>query len=404
MAALTDEGETMSSGSTTGVSIVGVGRTPIYRRGQSLPQTQFELACKALLAACDDAGINVREVDGFVYYGLQVDTSLLAQALGLEVHWTVGLTSGGGGAAGSLGVAAAAITSGHAKNVVVLRAIQQAKRRWGAAFTPSNPGAGTPSGSERDFYLTAGLVGPGQMFAPIARRHMHRYGTTREHFYEVVSTLRHNATKREGAIRGTPLSAEQYFAAPLLADPFCRYDFCVESDIAGAVILTSDDRAKDLRQRPVRLAGSVHGGEGAWGQAESWLNMPDELFATAGHRANAKRLFSLTGLRPADVDVAEIYDNFSSNVILQLEDYGFCGLGEGGPFVASGAIRWPDGQLPVNTHGGQLGEAFLAGLTHIIEGVHQLRGTATNQVAGAEVVLTTGGAAAIPTSGALLTI
>lgn len=392
----------MASKASTGAAIVGVGRTDIYRRGQSAPRSAFDMACEALIKAADDAGISVKEIDGFVYYGLQTDTALLAQTFGIpEVHFTVGLTGGGGGTGGSLGVAAAAITSGMAKTVVVLRSVQQTKRRWGAAFSPTT--GSNPSSSERDFYLTAGLVGPGQMFAPIARRHMHRYGTTKEHLAEVVMVHRNNALNRPGAIRGKPLTLDEYFSSPLLADPFCRHDFCVESDLAGAVLLASVDRAKDLRQHPVQLAGSALGGEGRWGQAETWLNMPDELFTTAGHTSIARRLYAQTGLGPADIDACMIYDNFSSNVLLQLEDYGFCERGESGPFVASGAIRWPEGKLPVNTHGGQLAEAFLAGLTGVIEGVEQLRGTAINQVEGAEVVLVTGGTAAIPTSGAVLT-
>lgn len=389
-------------GSTTGAAIVGIGRTAIYRRGQSVPLTALELACTALRAATDDAGLRLTDLDGFVYYGLQQDTALIAQILGLpEVRFTVGMTGGGGGAGGSLGVAAAAVTSGLASNVVVLRAIQQADRRWGAAFAPSN--AGTTMAPEKDFYLTAGLVGPGQMFAPIARRHMHRYGTKREHFAEIAMVHRANASNRPGAIRGTPLSLETYMEAPFLSDPFTRHDFCVENDMAAAVIVTTSERAADLRQMPVQIAGAVHGGEGRWGQAETWLNMPDELFTTAGHRSIARRLYAQTGLGPNDVDAAMIYDNFTSNVLLQLEDYGFCPPGEGGPFVASGAIRYPAGELPVNTHGGQLAEAFLAGLTGIIEGVEQLRGTAVNQIRDVNVVLATGGAAAIPTSGALLT-
>jgi acetyl-CoA acetyltransferase len=131
--------------------------------------------------------------------------------------------------------------------------------------------------------------------------------------------------------------------------------------------------------------------------------MPEEIFDTSGHRPIAERLYRKTGLGPGDVDVALIYDNFSSNVLLQLEDYGFAKVGEGGDFVSSGAIRWPEGSLPINTHGGQLSEGFTSGIGNILEGVEQLRGTAINQVVGAEVALVTGAAAAIPVSGAILT-
>jgi acetyl-CoA acetyltransferase len=386
----------------TDAAIVGVGRTPFYRRGESAPQTQIELACKAILSALDDAGLTVEELDGFSYYSGGLDTALIAQTLGIpEVTFTTTMTGGGGASAGSLGVAAAAIKAGLASTVVCVRSMQQGVRRAGAAFAPSSQSAPVPP--ESDFYLTSGLVGPGQMFAMLARRHMHLYGTRREDFAEIVLAFRHHAQSRPDALRRSPLTLEEYFDAPLLADPLCRYDFCLENDVASAVILTSAERAADLRHPVVRVAASEHGGSGRWGQAETWFNMPDEYWATAGHRSIAKRLFAKAGVTPSDVDVALIYDNFSSNVLLQLEDYGFADVGGGGELVRSGAIRWPDGRIPVNTHGGQLAEGFSAGMTHVIEGVEQLRGTATNQVAGAQVALVTGGAAAIPTSGAVLT-
>jgi acetyl-CoA acetyltransferase len=389
-------------GNTTGAAVVGVGRTPIYRRGQSAPLSELELGCQALNAACSDAGLAVTDIDGFVYYGIQQDTSLVAQVLGIpEVRFTVGLTGGGGGTGGAFAVAAAAVSAGLANNVVIWRTVQQTRRRWGAAFSPSQAGAAKAT-PERDFYLTAGLVGPGQMFAPMARRHMHVYGTTREHFAEVAIAFRNHVQTREGAIRPRMLTLDEYMGSPFLTDPFTRHDFCVESDLAGAVIVTSTERAADLRQDPVQVLGAEFGGSGRWGQAESWLNMPDDIFATSGQSSIAERLYGRTGLAPADVDAAMIYDNFTSNVLVQLEDYGFCARGEGGPFVASGAIRHGTGSLPVNTHGGQLAEAFLAGLTGAIEAVEQLRGTAVNQVEGAEVVLVTGGTAAIPVSAALL--
>jgi acetyl-CoA acetyltransferase len=385
----------------SGAAIVGVARTPYYRRGESDPQTQIELACKAIIGALDDAGLTVDDLDGFSYYTGGLDTALVAQILGIpEVTFTVTETGGGGGSAGSLGVAAAAIQAGLAKTVVCVRSMQQGKRRAGAAFAPSTPGASVAA--ESDFYLTSGLVGPGQMFAMLARRHMYLHKTQREDFAEIVLSQRQNAMTRPDALRKTPLTLEDYLASPLIADPLCRYDFCVENDVAGAVVLTSAERAADLRHPVVRVLASEHGGLGRWGQAETWFGMPDEYFASAGHASIAKRMYAKAGITPADVDVALIYDNFSSNVLLQLEDYGFADKGGGGELVRSGAIRWPTGRIPVNTHGGQLSEGFLAGMSHIIEGVEQLRGTAINQVADAQIALVTGGAAAIPTSGAVL--
>jgi acetyl-CoA acetyltransferase len=383
-------------------AVVGVARTPFWRRGESEPRTGDELACDVILAALADARLQPEDLDGFVYYGLTRDTALLAQTLGLpDVRFTVASTGGGGGSAGALGIAAAAIASGLASTVVCLRVLQQGRRRLGAAFAPSTPGANV--GAEADFYLTSGLISPGQMFAMMARRHMHRYGTRREHLGEIVLTHRAHARTRPDALRTRQLTMDEYLDTPFISAPLCRYDFCVENDAAGAVVVTSLERARDLAQWPVRIAASESGGSGRWGQAETWLGMPDDLFTSSGHGQIAGRLYGRAGVSPADVDVALVYDNFSSNVLMQLEDYGFCGRGEGGDFVASGAIRWPSGALPVNPHGGQLAEGFIAGMTHIIEAVEQLRGTAVNQVAGAEVALVTGGAAAVPVSGAVLT-
>jgi acetyl-CoA acetyltransferase len=188
----------------------------------------------------------------------------------------------------------------------------------------------------------------------------------------------------------------------MISEPLCLYDFCLECDGAVAVVTTSAERARDLRHPPAYVLASAHGGHGRWGQAITWMGMPDDEFASSGHRPVARRLYEMAGIGPAAVDVALLYDHFTPMVIMQLEDYGFCGIGEGGHFVADGNIRWPDGGLPVNTHGGNLSEAYIIGMTHVKEAVEQLRGTAVNQVAGAEVALVTGGPASLPVSSLLL--
>ncbi|HZP27505.1 MAG TPA: thiolase [Acidimicrobiia bacterium] len=390
-------------------AVVGVGATPYYKRGRSLPQTNLELAGKAVLAAVEDAGLTIRDVDGLALYsmGLGGDTSLFAQVLGIpEVRFTATLTGGGGGAAGSVGLAAAAIVSGQAECVVSLMTLQQAESRFGASFAPrGKPGAqySAPPSPQGNFIQPAGLIGPGQMFAVLAQRHMHLYGTKREHFAEVAISTRANAVPRETAIMRTPLTLDDYFNARMIAEPFCLFDFCLECDGAVGVVTTTAERARDLRHPPVLVTASAHGGHGRWGQAITWMGMPDDEFASSGHRPVAQRLWAMAGLGPSDVDVALLYDHFSAMVVLQLEDYGFCGIGEGGPFVADGNIRFPTGSIPVNTHGGNLSEAYIIGMTHVKEAVEQLRGTAVNQVEDARVALVTGGPAAIPTSGLLLT-
>jgi acetyl-CoA acetyltransferase len=390
-------------------AVVGVGSTPYYKRGRSLPQTPFELAGKAVLAAVDDAGLTIDDVDGLALYsmGLGGDTSLFAQVLGIpEVRFTATLTGGGGGAAGSVGLAAAAIASGMAECVVSLMTLQQAASRFGASYAPrGKPGAqySAPPSPEGNFIQPAGLMGPGQMFAVLTQRHAHLYGTKREHLAEVAISTRENAIKRETSIMQTPLTLDDYFNARLIAEPLCLYDFCLECDGAVAVVTTTAERAKDLRHPPAYVRASAHGGRGRWGQAIVWMGMDDDEFASSGHRPVAKRMYEMAGLGPSDVDVALLYDHFSPMVLMQLEDYGFCGIGESGPFVESGAIRWPNGSLPVNTHGGNLSEAYIIGMTHVREAVEQIRGTAVNQVEGCEVALATGGPASIPVSGLLLT-
>jgi acetyl-CoA acetyltransferase len=389
-------------------AIVGVGSTEYYRRGESLPRTPTEMACSAIIAAMDDAGLPLDSLDGFALYSHGADIPLITQTLGLpEVRFTAGLTGGGGGSAGSVGLAASAIVAGQAEVVVCLLSLQQAQRRLGAAFAPQGAtGGGTAYAyvptPEKDFNLPFGLLGPGQAFAMLARRHMHLYGTRREHFAEVAISTRANAIRRPTSLRTEPLTLDEYFGARMIADPLCLYDFCMESDGAVAVVVTNAARARDLRHPPVYVLACVHGGQGRWGQAITWMNMPDDYFASSGHRPIARRLYEAAGVGPEDIDVALMYDHFTPMVVMQLEDYGFCPPGEGGPFVADGNIRWPGGSIPVNTHGGNLSEAYLIGSTHIREGVEQLRGTTVNQVQGAELALVTGGPAAIPTSGLIL--
>ena len=378
-------------------AIVGLGSTPYYKRGASAPQTLEELVGKAILAAVDDAGLHARNIDGFAYFAGGFDSGMLMETLGIpEIRFSATLTGTGGGSAGAIGLAAAAIVSGQAEVVVCVGANQQGAQRFGAIT------AAYPATPENAFFSAAGLVGPGHMFALLARRHMFLYGTTREDFAEVAISTRANAVTNPNATLRKPLTREDYFAAPMLADPHCLYDFCLENDGAIAVIVTSAARARDLRQKPVRVLASCHGGARDWGRSIYWMNMPDETFASSGHAAVAKRLYAAAGLGPQDVDVAQIYDHFSSQVIMQLEDYGFCARGAGGAFVRSGAIRLQGGSLPVNTDGGQLSCGYVWGMTQVREAVEQLRGVAVNQVADARVALVTGGPSVIPVSGLIL--
>ena len=379
-------------------AIVGLGATAYYKRGQSAPRSLQELVGESILAALADAGLSVRDVDGLAYYmgAHYASTDALAEILGIpEVRYTGTLTGGGGGSAGHVGLAAGAIVAGQADVVVCVGAIQQTKQRYGQIMASQ---AATPDSA---FYSATGLVGPGHLYSMLARRHMHLYGTTRERFAEVALTFRANALKHPLSVMKKPMTMEDYFASRMIADPLCLFDFCQETDGAVAVVVTSAERARDLRQKPVYVSGCAHGGAGAWGRAIGSMQMPDDIFASSGHRSIAPRLYKEAGLGPADIDVALIYDNFSFLVLAQLEDYGFCPIGESGNYVAGGAIRM-DGALPTNPHGGQLSNSYIVGSTNLREAVEQLRGVAANQVPGAEVALVTGGPASLPVSGLIL--
>jgi acetyl-CoA acetyltransferase len=288
------------------------------------------------------------------------------------------------------------------KYCVTVMALQQLpQHRLGVVF-----GAAAPN-PENSFLQPSGLVGPGHLMSVLARRHMHLYGTTRDAFKEIVQATREHALNRPKAIRRKPLTDEEYWSQPMLADPLCRLDFCLETDGAVAFVTTTTDRAKDCKHPPALIHGVAHGGTRNWGRAFAWMGMQDPDFASSGHKFVADRLWEQTGLTAKDMDCAQIYDHFSCMVLMQLEDYGFCEKGGGNDYVLSGAIRYAnrgqvEGAVPLNTHGGNLNEAYIIGLTHVAEAVEQVRGTAINQVEDCEFALSSGGPASLPVSGMIL--
>jgi acetyl-CoA acetyltransferase len=383
--------------------IVGVGHTDYFRRGGSDPRTELDLMLEAIFKALDDAGLTVDDVDGFSFYSGGGDAALLGQTLGVPaVRFTTAATGGGGGSCASVANAAAAVHAGYADVVVAVKAIKQGGGRYGQAFARTEGAYAAGASPMAAFIAPYGLMSPGQMFSMIYRRHMHQYGSTTRHLGEVAVAERFHASRNPRSVMRQPITLEDHQNSRLISDPFRLLDFCLENDGGVAIVVTSAERARDLKQRPVYIQGAAQGGYGRWGQAITWMQMPEEIFATAGAGSVAKDVFAMAGVTPADIDVVEFYDHFSGMVILQLEDYGFAPRGEGGPFVEDGGIRWPDGRLPVNTHGGNLSDVYLLGMTHIVEAVDQLRGVANCQVEGAELALVSGGPAPIPTSALIL--
>ncbi|MBI3743297.1 MAG: thiolase family protein [Chloroflexi bacterium] len=237
-----------------------------------------------------------------------------------------------------------------------------------------------------EFEYIYGLVAPMLWYGPMARRHMHQFGTTSKQFAEVAIAARKHAKMQKNAQMkdAEQITMEDHQNSPMLADPFRLLDCCLQTDGSAAMVITTPDRAKHLQRKPVYISGF---GEAHPDSPSSITQRPD--MTKFGIAKLAPRVFDMAGVKPKDVDVAEIYDCFTFTVINQLEDIGFCKKGEGGHFVENGRIQI-GGELPVNTHGGLLSQGHIMGMNHIVEGVKQVRGTSDVQVKDAEVALVSG--------------
>jgi acetyl-CoA acetyltransferase len=385
-------------------AIVGVGHTRYGKRGEHADKGHLRLVVEAIVAACADAGISPKDVDGYSSYYTSVEPPDLYAAFGAKRLSYSSQTWGGGGASmgGAFANAAMAVATGMAEYVVVHKVMtMEGTGRYGQAFGQIGQQASTTPGPMA-FSVPYGLQSPGQMFALAARRHMHRFGTTTEHFAEVTINARRMAAPNPEARFREPITVEDHHNSRMIADPLRLFDFCMETDYGCAVVITSAERARDLRHPPAYLRSAAAMAPHRYGGAlMSFYNHPDDDFASSGQREVAEALYRLGGTGPAELDVAMIYDHFTPMVLMSLEDFGICAKGEGGPYAADGNLAL-DGPLPVNTHGGNLAEAYAHGMNHVEEAVRQIRGTAINQVDGAETVLIIGGAGPAPSSGLIL--
>jgi acetyl-CoA acetyltransferase len=372
-------------------AIVGIGQTPF---GKSLGRSEYDMAVEAILAACADAGITPRDIDGTVRYDMDTtDEENLRAALGNpELRWFAGTAWGGGGAASVLVVAATAIAAGMAETVLVYRSRARGKQsvygrgahqggRYWERLAAELPGL-------NQWHVSQGLVSAFQEMAMIAMRHRIEYGTTDEQYGEVAIAFRGHAAHNPHAVMRTPLTMAEHHASRMISDPLRLLDCCIETDGAVALILTSAERARDLRQPPAYI---MAGAMAAGGHHIRLSTFYEHSRRDDGAPRAGRRLWEMAGVGPADMDAAFFYDFFTPLVIMGLEDYGFAAPGEGGPFVEGGGLAWPDGRLPCNTSGGQLSEAFIHGFNNTTEAVRQIRGTSTSQVPDCELVFVAGG-------------
>ncbi len=403
--------------SASRAQIVGVGESTYTRWGKIGDITEHALACQAIQRAVEDAGLSMDDVDGLASFAEDRNEAIfLAAELGLPAlrFGNMVWMPGGGGGCAAVSNAAMAVETGQAEVVVVYRSLCQGQfYRFGSAGVsteapaepapPSLQQANSLLLASMGFAMPYGLLMAAAAYALPTRRHMHLYGTTSEQLGMLAVTFREHASRNPRAVMGgRPLSLEDHQASPMIADPHRLFDCCLESDGACAVVVTTPERARDLAKPAVEILASEQGAPKGYGFGPfTNANIADELYATGGCEEMAGRLWAKSGLGPADVDVAQLYDHFTGCVLMQLEDYGFCERGEGGPFIESGALAWEGGSLPTNTHGGSLSEAYIHGLNHVVEGVRSLRGESTSPVEGAEVCLVTS-AACVPSSAVLL--
>jgi acetyl-CoA acetyltransferase len=379
--------------------IVGIGSTEFSRvSGRS----EIHMAVDASMAACQDAGIKPEQIDGAVKFGTAGQNCTeyttetdVARCLGIRnLRYFVEAPWGGGACCATVLHAALAVSNGMADYVLCFRSLKPASGtvRYGR---PTR----IPIDAHWSYTMPFGFASPTSWVAMITRRWMHDTGATNDQLGWVAIVCRENAVRNPRAIfYGRPMTMEDYYRSPMLCDPFRMNDTCLENDGSVALIVTTPERAKHLKQKPAYIVGAS--------EATAW----DSYCMTSYYRdyigiqemeEAGKELWKQTGLTPKNMDVVQFYDAFTSLVPMQMEALGFVKVGEGGPFCEGGDRIRPTGELPINTSGGMLSEAYIHGMNMIAEGVRQIRGTAITQIKNVEHVLVTGGLG-VPTSTLIL--
>ena len=379
-------------------AIVGIGATEFSKDSG---RSELQLSVEATRAALKDAGLTPADVDGLTTFTMDTSSEIaVARELGMgDLRFFSRINYGGGAACATIQQAAMAVATGAADVVVAYRGFnERSGQRFGQVQSWAAQQVNT-NGLDNAWTYPLGLSTPAATVAMQARRYMHDYGATSADFGAVaVADRRHAATNPAAFFYGKPITLEDHQASRMIADPLHLLDCCQESDGAVAMVITSAERAKDLPNPPAHIAAAAQGAAADQYVMTSYYR--DEI-GIPEMGVVAKDLWRQSGLTPADIDTAVLYDHFTPYVLMQLEELGFCGRGEAKDFVRDGAIEL-GGRLPLNTHGGQLGEAYLHGMNGIAEGVRQVRGTSVNQVADAARVLVTAGTG-VPTSGLVLT-
>ena len=373
-------------------AIVGIAQTDFAKR---LEPSEKALACRVVLDALADAGIDPSEVDGMSSYTMETtDAAEVAKTIGAgDLTYFDQVPYGGGAGPGCVGHLAMAVATGQCRVGVAWRS-----RKRGSGVRPWASGMYAQPTTTAAFTRPHGLARPVDEIAMLMRRYMHEYGATREHLCNVATAVRGMANRNPAAVmHGKRMTRDDYMAARWISEPLCLFDNCLETDGALACVVVSAERARDCRQRPA-LVHAFGQGMGAQSHAMTNYWCADPLRGP-GH-ACAEQLYRHSDVRPRDIACAQLYDAFTPLVLFSLEAYGFCARGEGAAFTEDGGLEL-GGRLPVNTSGGGLSEAYVHGFNLVLEGVRQIRGTSTSQVEGCAATLVTAGEC-VPTSALIL--
>ncbi len=379
-------------------AVAGIGATEFSKASG---RSEMQLACEATVTALRDAGIEPSEVDGMVTFTADTNPEIeIARLTGIgELKFFSRIHHGGGAACGTVQQAAMAVAEGIADVVVVYRAFNERSGHRFGTGVQDRPVAANAEASHFSWYAPFGLLTPAQWVAMFGRRYMHETGATSEDFGRVSVADRHHAANNPKAFfYEQPITLEDHQNSRWIVEPLHLLDCCQESDGGQALVVTSLERARDLKQPPAVIVGAAQGSGEDQQMMTSYYR--DSITGIPEMGLVARQLYEQAGIGPDDIQTAVLYDHFTPFVLCQLEEFGFCGKGEAKDFVRDGHLEM-DGRLPTNTHGGQLGEAYIHGVNGIAEGVRQVRGTSVNQVDGVENVLVTAGTG-VPTSGIVL--
>ena len=379
-------------------AIAGIGATEFSKDSG---RSELSLAVEAVAAALEDAGLAPSDVDGMVTYSADTNPDIdIARSLGIgDLTFLDRVHYGGGACCGTVQHAAMAVATGVADVVVCYRAFNERSGNRFGAGVQDRPVMPTAENAQFAWYSPFGLLTPASWAAMFARRYMHATGATSEDLGRIaVADRTHAATNPKAFFYGKPITLEDHQASRWIVEPLHLLDCCQESDGGQAIVVTSLERARDLAQKPAVIEAASQGSASGQDMMTSYYR--DDMAHLPEMGLVARQLWETSGLGPSDIQTAVLYDAFTPFVLNTLEEFGFCEWGEAKDFIRDGNIEL-GGSLPINTHGGQLGEAYIHGMNGIAEGVRQVRGTGVNQVPSVEHVVVTSGTG-VPTSGLIL--